>query len=82
MLLLDTNWLSTMTSPEPVRTVADWILDQPSGELFTAAVCQAEILSGIAILPSGRRSTPRRLPHMRRFSQRDGDSDDLPGPST
>ena len=28
---------------------------QPSDELFTAAVCQAEILSGLAIMPSGRR---------------------------
>ena len=55
MLVLDTNVLSAMMSAEPVRKVADWILDQPSEVLFTAAVCQAEILSGIAILPDGRR---------------------------
>ncbi len=55
MLVLDTNMLSAMMSAEPVREVADWILAQPSGELFTAAVCQAEILSGIAVLPDGRR---------------------------
>ena len=55
MLVLDTNMLSAMMSAEPVRKVADWILDQPSEALFTAAVCQAEILSGIAILPDGRR---------------------------
>ncbi len=55
MLVLDTNMLSAMMSAEPVRKVADWILDQPSEQLFTAAVCQAEILSGIAILPDGRR---------------------------
>ena len=54
MLMLDTNMLSAMMSAEPARKVADWILDQPSEELFTAAVCQAEILSGVAILPSGR----------------------------
>ena len=57
MLVLDTNMLSAMMSVEPVWKVADWILDQPSEELFTAAVCQAEILSGIAILPNGRRRT-------------------------
>ncbi len=57
MLMLDTNMLSVMMTPEPVRKVADWILGQPSDELFTAAVCQAEILSGIAILPTGRRRT-------------------------
>ena len=55
MLVLDTNMLSAMISAEPIRKVADWILDQPSEELFTAAVCQAEILSGISILPNGRR---------------------------
>lgn len=55
MLVLDTNVLSAMMSVEPVRKVADWLLSQPSDDLFTAAVCQAEILSGIAILPEGRR---------------------------
>ncbi len=55
MLLLDTNILSAMIAAEPVREVRDWIIDQPSEKLFTAAVCQAEILSGIAILPTGRR---------------------------
>ena len=55
MLMLDTNMLSAMMSTVPMQKVADWILDQPSEELFTATVCQAEILSGIAILPHGRR---------------------------
>ena len=55
MLVLDTNMLSAMMSAEPMRKVADWLLNQPSEDLFTAAVCQAEILSGIAILPNGRR---------------------------
>lgn len=55
MLMLDTNMLSEMMATTPAQKVADWILEQPSEELFTAAVCQAEILSGIAILPAGRR---------------------------
>ena len=55
MLVLDTNVLSAMMSAAPGRRVADWILGQPSEELFTAAICQAEILSGIAVLPHGRR---------------------------
>ncbi len=61
MLMLDTNMLSVMMSTEPVRKVADWIIEQPSEELFTAAVCQAEILSGIAILPVGRRRADLEL---------------------
>ena len=55
MLMLDTNMLSEMMRSEPERKVADWIMRQPSDELFTAAVCQAEILSGLAVMPSGRR---------------------------
>ena len=55
MLMLDTNMLSEIMRSEPERKVADWIVRQPSDELFTAAVCQAEILSGLAVMPSGRR---------------------------
>ena len=54
MLMLDTNMLSEIMRPEPDRKIADWIVRQPSDELFTAAVCQAEILSGLAIMPGGR----------------------------
>ena len=57
MLMLDTNLLSEIMRSEPERKIADWIVRQPSDELFTAAVCQAEILSGLAIMPSGRRRT-------------------------
>jgi predicted nucleic acid-binding protein len=55
MLMLDTNMLSEIMRSEPEQKVADWIVRQPSDELFTAAVCQAEILAGLAIMPSGRR---------------------------
>jgi predicted nucleic acid-binding protein len=57
MLVLDTNILSAIMRPEPERIIADWIVCQPSEELFTAAICQAEILAGLAIMPSGRRRT-------------------------
>ncbi len=55
MLILDTNVLSEMMRPEPEHKIADWLVRQPSDELFTTAVCQAEVLAGLAILPSGRR---------------------------
>jgi predicted nucleic acid-binding protein len=57
MLMLDTNMLSEIMRGEPDRKIADWMVRQPSDELFTAAVCQAEILSGLAIMPNGRRRT-------------------------
>ena len=55
MLMLDTNMLSEIMRPKPERKIVEWIVRQPSDDLFTAAVCQAEILSGLAIMPSGRR---------------------------
>lgn len=55
MFILDTNVLSAVMGSHPVPTVAAWIAGQPPDLLFTVAVCQAEILSGIAVLPKGRR---------------------------
>jgi len=55
MFLLDTNILSAAMSVRPPPEVASWMAQQPADRLFTAAVCQAEILSGITVLPKGRR---------------------------
>ena len=53
MFLLDTNILSAVMGTRPAPEVASWMTQQPADLLFTAAVCQAEILSGIAVLPKG-----------------------------
>ena len=55
MFLLDTHIVSAMMRRAPSPEVAAWISRQPPELLFTASVCQAEILAGIAILPEGRR---------------------------
>jgi toxin FitB len=55
MFLLDTNVLSAVMGSRPASQVAGWMGTQPLDLLFTATVCQAEILSGIAVLPQGRR---------------------------
>jgi predicted nucleic acid-binding protein len=55
MFLLDTNVLSALMTGDPVPEVAAWISAQPVERLFTAAVCQAEVLSGLAVMPEGRR---------------------------
>ena len=54
MFLLDTNILSAVMATRPAPEVASWMTRQPADLLFTAAVCQAEILSGITVLPKGR----------------------------
>jgi predicted nucleic acid-binding protein len=55
MFILDTNILSAMMSARPAPQVAAWVAGQKMDLLFTASVCQAEILSGLAIMPLGRR---------------------------
>lgn len=57
MFILDTNVLSVLMSPQPAREVAAWVAGQPIARLFTVSVCQAEILSGLAVMPPGRRRT-------------------------
>jgi toxin FitB len=55
MFLLDTNILSGLMRMRPPPEIAAWVSAQPEDLVFTTAVCQAEILAGLAILPQGRR---------------------------
>lgn len=55
MFVLDTNILSAMMVESPALEVVTFVSGQPAELLFTTTICQAEILSGIAILPEGRR---------------------------
>jgi toxin FitB len=55
MFLLDTNVLSVLMTAQPPPEVGAWMSAQPPDLLFIAAICQAEILAGLAILPEGRR---------------------------
>lgn len=67
--LLDTNVLSEMMRHAPSPEVAAWVSRQPSELLFTASVCQAEILAGIAVLPEGRRKRDLALAARAMFAQ-------------
>ncbi len=55
MFVLDTNVLSAIMGARPAPEVAAWIAGQPDDALFTTTICQAEILSGLAVMPEGRR---------------------------
>jgi predicted nucleic acid-binding protein len=55
VFILDTNVLSAMMRLQVEPTVAAWIAAQPADLLFTTALSQAEILSGLAIMAEGRR---------------------------
>ena len=55
MIVVDTNVLSEVFRPQPSERVRVWMSGQPADSLFTTAICEAEILYGVALLPAGRR---------------------------
>ena len=55
MFVLDTNVISELMKDRPNAAVLEWMDNQSADALFVTAVTQAEILTGIAILPEGVR---------------------------
>ena len=53
--LLDTNVLSELMRENPTSEVMVWLDAKPENSLYTSAVTQAEVLAGIAVLPTGKR---------------------------
>lgn len=55
MIILDTNVVSEAMKPEPNPVVRAWLNDQAAETLYLSSVTLAELLFGIAALPSGKR---------------------------
>ncbi len=55
MFILDTNVIAELMRPTPAPQVLAWVDAQPARDLFITTIPQAEILSGLALLPAGRR---------------------------
>ena len=55
MVVLDTNVVSELMRDDPHADVLVWLDERPTRELFVTAVTEAEVRSGIAFLPDGRR---------------------------
>ena len=55
MILLDTNVLSELARIRSHEVMADWIAQKPISSLFTTTITQAEMLLGVALVPSGKR---------------------------
>ena len=55
MIILDTNVVSEAMKPEPNPAVRAWLNDQAAETLYLSSVTLAELLFGIAALPSGKR---------------------------
>ena len=55
MILLDTNVVSEAMKPEPNATVRSWLNNQTAESLYLSSVTLAELLFGIAALPTSKR---------------------------
>ena len=55
MVVIDTNIVSELMRAEPSAAVLAWMDNRPPRELFVTAVTEAEVRTGIALLPEGRR---------------------------
>lgn len=55
MIILDTNVVSEPLRPEPEPAVLEWLDAQAPDTLCLSTINLAELLSGIAALPAGRR---------------------------
>ncbi|HWT69215.1 MAG TPA: type II toxin-antitoxin system VapC family toxin [Pseudomonas sp.] len=69
MIVLDTNVLSEFMRVEPDTQVLAWVDAQPAMELAISAVTVAEILHGIARLPSGKRKQKLEAHAMAMFEE-------------
>jgi len=55
MIILDTNVISEMMRAAPSPGVETWLASQNAGQIYLTAVTVAELRTGLAILPQGRR---------------------------
>ncbi len=55
LLVLDTNVISELMKPEAEPVVLAWFARHTQNQFATTAICQAEILGGLALLPEGKR---------------------------
>jgi len=55
MIVLDTNVVSEAMKPKPHPAVRAWLNEQAAETLYLTSVTLAEVLFGIAMLPSGKR---------------------------
>ena len=67
--LLDTNVLSELMRAQPAAAVLDWFAQNAQSTMHTSTVNQAEILTGIALLPPGKRRTALALAAEQLFEQ-------------
>lgn len=68
MIVLDTNVISELAKPQADPAVIAWADNQPIATLHATAISEAEMLYGVALVPSGRRREDLRRAVMTVFS--------------
>ena len=66
MVILDTNALAELIRARPHPAVVEWMDQQDTFELWITAVTAAELRTGVALLPEGRRKSDLHL-HIERL---------------
>jgi len=69
VIVLDTNVLSELIKPAPMRAVTDWVASHSAISIYTTSITQAEILHGIMLMPSGKRRSSIEAAVEAMFSQ-------------
>ena len=67
--LLDTNVLSELMREQPAPAVLDWFSQNTLVSMQTSTITQAEILTGIALLPNSKRRTALALAAEQMFEE-------------
>ena len=67
--MLDTNVLSELMRERPANAVLDWFAQNTGSVMHISAVTQAEILTGVALLPEGKRRTALAVAAEQMFEQ-------------
>lgn len=55
MIIVDTNVLSELMKQQPDARLLEWAQKTPSDQIWTTAICVAEINFGLQRLPTGKR---------------------------
>jgi predicted nucleic acid-binding protein len=55
VIILDTNVISEPAKPRPDRAVIEWLDNQATETLYLTATSLSELLTGIEMMPKGRR---------------------------
>ncbi|TFZ48399.1 type II toxin-antitoxin system VapC family toxin [Serratia proteamaculans] len=61
MIILDTNVISETLRPNPHYNVLTWLNEKDNDDLYLSAVVLAELFSGVACMPDGKRKREFRF---------------------